>query len=42
MRMVMTVLEARVPPERWPVLEQTYRERLAPAVPPQIARSLLV
>ena len=42
MRMVMTVLGARVPQERWAELEQTYRERLAPNVPPQMERSLLV
>lgn len=38
----MTVLEARVLREQWGTLEQTYRERLAPAVPPQMVRSLLV
>ena len=42
MRMVMTVLEARVPREQWANLEQTYRGRLAPNVLPQMLRSLLV
>lgn len=42
MPMVMTVLEARVPRERWAELERTYREGLGPNVPPQMARSLLV
>jgi hypothetical protein len=42
MRTVMTVLEARVPQERWAELEQTYKRRLVPNVPPEMVRSLLV
>lgn len=39
--MIMSVLEARVPPERWDALRQSYGTR-AQSLPPQIVESFLV
>ena len=39
--MVMTILEGRLAPEKWPTLEQAYK-KIAEQLPPQMTQTFLV